>query len=132
MDNVVQKSGHLLESMKPAINPPAEIDDPDDHKPSDWVDDAKIPGTSSCHLAIKSSDQETVDVLANIDHSVALESDPAASKPDDWDEDAPKTILDMSVEMPDGGFSQHVAAAFVVCPVLPCHGVAEGNASCPL
>ena len=39
------KSGHLLESLTPPINPPEEIADPSDKKPSDWVDDAKIPGT---------------------------------------------------------------------------------------
>ena len=38
------KNGHLLENLNPPINPEAEIDDPDDHKPSDWVDDPKIPG----------------------------------------------------------------------------------------
>ena len=29
--------------MEPAINPPAEIDDPNDFKPADWDDREKIP-----------------------------------------------------------------------------------------
>ena len=36
------KSGNLLLSMLPSVNPPKEIDDPDDKKPEDWVDEAKI------------------------------------------------------------------------------------------
>lgn len=33
-------SGSLLEDFEPAVNPPKEIDDPTDKKPSDWVDEA--------------------------------------------------------------------------------------------
>lgn len=29
--------------MEPSINPPAEIDDPEDFKPADWDDKEKIP-----------------------------------------------------------------------------------------
>lgn len=29
--------------MEPAINPPSEIDDPEDFKPADWDDREKIP-----------------------------------------------------------------------------------------
>lgn len=35
-------SGSLLEDMVPAINPAAEIDDPEDFKPADWDDNEKI------------------------------------------------------------------------------------------
>ena len=45
VDNKVVKSGSLLESMEPPINPAKIIDDPDDKKPSDWVDDAEIDGS---------------------------------------------------------------------------------------
>ena len=37
-----QRSGSLLEEFDPAVNPPKEIDDPKDSKPSDWVDEKKI------------------------------------------------------------------------------------------
>ena len=30
-------SGSLLSDMEPPFNPPAEIDDPNDEKPEDWV-----------------------------------------------------------------------------------------------
>eukprot|EP01048_Picozoa_sp_COSAG05_P006121 COSAG05_NODE_383_length_10498_cov_2.642273_3_plen_304_part_00 len=39
--------GNLLETMEPAVNPPKEIDDPTDSKPSDWVDEAKIDDPES-------------------------------------------------------------------------------------
>jgi hypothetical protein len=37
-----QKSGNLLEDFDPPVNPPKEIDDPEDSKPADWVDEKKI------------------------------------------------------------------------------------------
>jgi hypothetical protein len=37
-----QKNGSLLEDFEPAVNPPKEIDDVNDKKPSDWVDEKKI------------------------------------------------------------------------------------------
>jgi hypothetical protein len=38
-----EKKGNLLEDFEPPVNPPKEIDDPDDKKPEDWVDEAMIP-----------------------------------------------------------------------------------------
>lgn len=35
--------GNLLEDFTPEVNPPKEIDDPEDKKPEDWVDQKKIP-----------------------------------------------------------------------------------------
>ena len=32
-----------MEDFEPAVNPPAEIDDPEDKKPEDWVDTKRIP-----------------------------------------------------------------------------------------
>lgn len=36
------KKGNLLTHMKPSVNPPKEIDDPEDLKPEDWVDEPKM------------------------------------------------------------------------------------------
>jgi hypothetical protein len=71
IDGESEKSGSLLEDFDPAVNPPAEIDDPTDSKPETWVDTRKI-------------------------------ADPAAVKPDDWDEDAPYEIPDEDAEKPEG------------------------------
>lgn len=38
-----EKKGSLLENFEPPVNPPKEIDDPEDSKPDDWVDEATIP-----------------------------------------------------------------------------------------
>jgi hypothetical protein len=37
-----QRSGNLLEDFTPSVNPPKEIDDPEDTKPADWVDQKRI------------------------------------------------------------------------------------------
>uniref|UniRef100_A0A672TDN7 Calnexin n=1 Tax=Sinocyclocheilus grahami TaxID=75366 RepID=A0A672TDN7_SINGR len=42
IDQAVVNSGSLLNDMTPPINPPAEIEDPDDHKPEDWDERPKI------------------------------------------------------------------------------------------
>lgn len=42
VDQTVVNSGNLLKDMTPPVNPPAEIEDPDDHKPEDWDERPKI------------------------------------------------------------------------------------------
>ena len=41
IDGESKKSGSILEDFDPSINPPEEIDDPEDKKPEDWVDSPK-------------------------------------------------------------------------------------------
>jgi hypothetical protein len=43
IDGEEKKSASLKEDFTPAIQPEEEIDDPEDKKPEDWVDIAKIP-----------------------------------------------------------------------------------------
>ena len=94
LDNEMIKSGSLLEDFDPSVNPPREIADPSDVKPSDWVDEPKIADTA----AVKPSDWDedaprmipdedaTVpeDWLENEEEFVA---DPSAEKPEDWDDE---------------------------------------------
>ncbi len=42
VNNESVSKGSLLDSFTPSVNPPKEINDPEDSKPADWVDDAKI------------------------------------------------------------------------------------------
>lgn len=42
LDNKEVNSGSLLEDFTPAVNPPEEIDDPSDKKPSDWDDRERV------------------------------------------------------------------------------------------
>ncbi|KAF9432523.1 hypothetical protein BGZ76_010665 [Entomortierella beljakovae] len=71
-------TGSLLESFQPPVNPPKEIDDPNDSKPANWVEVAKIP-------------------------------DVTATKPDDWDEDAPARIIDEKATKPSDWLEDELA-----------------------
>ena len=89
---VDQKSvnkGSLLTDMSPAINPPSEIDDPTDSKPSDWDDKEKIPDP----MATKPEDWDE-DAPKFID-------DEEATKPDDWLDDEPEQIPDPEAVKPE-------------------------------
>ncbi len=46
IDYKVVNHGSLLDDFSPPVNPPAEIDDPNDKKPADWDEREKIPGKS--------------------------------------------------------------------------------------
>lgn len=45
VDTEVTASGNLLNDFKPSVNPPQEIDDPDDVQPEDWVTQVGIRTT---------------------------------------------------------------------------------------
>lgn len=47
VDQTVVNSGSLLSDMTPPVNPPAEIEDPEDHKPEDWDERPKIQDPSA-------------------------------------------------------------------------------------
>lgn len=47
IDQIVVNKGSLLEDVVPAVNPPKEIEDPNDEKPDDWDERAKIPDASA-------------------------------------------------------------------------------------
>jgi calnexin len=91
VDNVEVKAASLTDDthFKPPVNPPKEIDDPEDSKPEDWVDEPKMdePGTA------KPEDWDE-------DAPLQIE-DPAATKPDDWLDDAPDMVADPSAVKPD-------------------------------
>lgn len=42
VNNESVSKGSLLKDFTPSVNPPKEIDDPEDSKPADWVDEEKI------------------------------------------------------------------------------------------
>ena len=47
INNEEVKKGSLLEDFTPSVNPDKEIDDVNDTKPADWVDDEKIQDPSA-------------------------------------------------------------------------------------
>jgi len=83
------KSGSLLEEFEPPVNPPKEIDDPEDKKPADWVDQEKIPDPD----ATKPDDWDE-DAPYEI-------PDEDAKKPEDWLDDEPKAIPDPDAIKPE-------------------------------
>lgn len=83
------RNGTLLEDFTPSVNPPEEIDDPNDKKPEDWVEEARIPDPD----AKKPEDWDEDAPFEVVDEE--------ATKPEDWLEDEPKTIPDPEAEKPE-------------------------------
>ncbi|XP_017287980.1 calmegin [Kryptolebias marmoratus] len=81
--------GNLLHDVVPPVNPPKEIDDPNDAKPDDWDERAKIPDPE----AVKPDDWDE-DAPAKVE-------DPDALKPEGWLDDEPEFIPDPNAEKPD-------------------------------
>ncbi|KAI9792524.1 MAG: hypothetical protein M1816_002044 [Peltula sp. TS41687] len=83
------KNGSLLEDFSPPVNPSAEIDDPNDTKPDDWVDQSRIPDP----LATKPEDWDE-----DLPYEIP---DEEAEKPSDWLDDEPSVIPDPEAEKPE-------------------------------
>lgn len=89
LDNVVSAEGSLLEDFAPPVNPYKEIDDPEDKKPADWVDETQIPDPD----AVKPDDWDE-EQLAQID-------DEKSEMPEGWLLDEPTEIRDPDVQKPE-------------------------------
>ncbi len=94
IDGASEASGSLLEDFEPAVNPPKEIDDPDDKKPEDWVDLAKIddPEASKPDDWDEDAPKEIPDAAAEkpagwLDDEPDNVADPEAVRPADWDDE---------------------------------------------
>ena len=98
VDMQLEKSGNLLTSMQPPVNPPETIDDPTDSKPADWVDEATIPDPS----AVKPSDWD--------EDAPMMIPDPQDRKPAEWLDDEPRLIPDPATEKPDDWDDEEVCA----------------------
>ncbi|CED82206.1 Calnexin [Phaffia rhodozyma] len=82
-------TGSLLEDFEPAVNPPREIDDPEDVKPEDWVDEAMITDSD----ATKPDDWD--------ESAPALITDEEATMPEGWLIDEPDFIPDPEAVIPE-------------------------------
>ncbi|KAJ0179605.1 hypothetical protein K1T71_005317 [Dendrolimus kikuchii] len=94
IDNKEVNSGSLLEDFTPPVNPPEEIDDPNDKKPEDWDEREKIvdPTASKPEDWDESAPAQIIDPNAEkpdgwLDDEPETVPDPDAKKPEDWDED---------------------------------------------
>lgn len=80
VDNKLINDGSLLSDFTPPVNPPKEIDDPNDFKPEDWDEREKIPDPN----AVKPDDWDVPPQIP----------DPNAIKPDNWLDDEEEMIPD--------------------------------------
>ncbi|KAJ1680408.1 hypothetical protein EV182_000063 [Spiromyces aspiralis] len=89
IDDEEATAGSLFEDFVPPVNPPKEIDDPSDKKPSDWVDEPEIPDPD----ARKPDDWD--------EDAPLMIPDEDAVKPDDWYEDEPLMVSDPNAKKPE-------------------------------
>eukprot|EP00761_Pharyngomonas_kirbyi_P012434 gb/GECH01012461.1/.p1 GENE.gb/GECH01012461.1/~~gb/GECH01012461.1/.p1 ORF type:complete len:533 (+),score=161.12 gb/GECH01012461.1/:1-1599(+) len=85
----LKREGSLAHDFDPPIQPPEQVDDPEDKKPEDWVDDPKMPDPD----AVKPDDWDE-------DEPEKI-PDPNDVKPEDWDEDAPLFVPDPNAKKPE-------------------------------
>jgi len=85
------KAGSLTseKDWETPFNIPKEIDDPEDKKPSDWVDEEKMKDPEA-----KKPEDWDEDAPKQIE-------DADAKKPEDWDEDAKEKVPDSAAKKPD-------------------------------
>ncbi|XP_075458149.1 calnexin [Ascaphus truei] len=94
IDQNVVNSGNLLTDVNPPVNPPSEIEDPDDQKPDDWDEKPKVPDPDAVKpedwdedAPAKTADESAVKPEGWLDDEPEYIADPDAEKPEDWDED---------------------------------------------
>jgi len=89
IDKKLAKSGSLFSHMRPPIQPAEFLDDPNDVKPSDWINDPKIEDPD----AVKPDDWD--------ESAPKMIPDPKAVKPANWQDDAPQKIADPTATKPE-------------------------------
>jgi len=94
IDHTLVNHGSLLDSFTPAVNPPAEIDDPKDFKPTDWDEREKIadpeaikPDDWDENAPKQILDEDALKPAGWLDDEPDMIPDPEAVRPDDWDDD---------------------------------------------
>jgi len=90
LDGKISKQGLLAEDFNPPFQPPEKIDDPEDTKPEDWIDNENMPDPA----ATKPDDWD--------EDAPRMIPDPEAIKPSDWLDKEPAEIPDPEVTKPDG------------------------------
>ena len=95
INDLEAKKGSLLDDFVPAVNPPKEVDDPEDTKPLDWVEQPKVADPDAVKPAewdedapATIPDPEAVKPEGWLDDESPVVPDPEATKPEEWsDED---------------------------------------------
>ena len=113
------RSGSLLTHMNPPVNPPREIDDPDDLKPVDWVDVAEISDPEARKPDDWDEDAPRMIVNEN------------AKKPEGWEDDAPLEVADPEARKPEDWDDEedgHWSAPMVSNPICATVGCGQWTA----
>ncbi|GAB2289335.1 hypothetical protein Dimus_023640 [Dionaea muscipula] len=96
VDGEEKKKGNFLsaEDFDPAIIPPKTIPDPDDKKPEDWDERAKIPDPDAGKpddwdedAPLEIEDEDAIKPEGWLDDEPEEIDDPDATKPEDWDDE---------------------------------------------
>ncbi|XP_024942816.1 calnexin isoform X2 [Cephus cinctus] len=94
VDGKTVNEGSLLDDFTPPVNPPLEIEDPNDKQPSDWDNREKIPDPLATKpedwdedAPVQIVDEEDVMPDGWLEDEPAMIPNPDAVKPDDWDLD---------------------------------------------
>ncbi|KAF4612297.1 hypothetical protein D9613_004072 [Agrocybe pediades] len=89
-----EKKGSLLEDFEPPVNPAKEIEDPNDTKPEDWVDEATIPDPDATKpedwdedAPFEILDEDAVKPEGWLDDEPLTIPDPDATRPEEWDDE---------------------------------------------
>ncbi|XP_044593568.1 calnexin-like isoform X2 [Cotesia glomerata] len=89
VDNKIVNEGSLLDDFTPPVNPPLEIEDPNDTRPEDWDDREKIPDPT----AVKPEDWDEDAPVQIVDEDDVV--------PEGWLEDEPPTIPNPDAVKPE-------------------------------
>lgn len=94
VDQRSEAKGSLLEDFEPAVNPPAEVEDPTDVRPADWDEREKVPDASATkpedwdeEAPRQIPDPDATKPVGWLDDEPALVPDASAERPKDWDDD---------------------------------------------
>ncbi|CAL9747953.1 unnamed protein product [Musa acuminata subsp. burmannicoides] len=96
IDGEEKKTANFLsaDDFEPALVPPKTIPDPDDKKPEDWDERAKIPDPDAVKpddwdedAPMEIEDEEAVKPEGWLDDEPEEIDDPEATKPEDWDDE---------------------------------------------
>jgi len=94
IDHTLVNHGTLLDSFTPPVNPPAEIEDPNDSMPADWDEREKIPDPEASKPEDwdENAPQKILDESAEkpsgwLDEEPDMIADPDAVRPEDWDDE---------------------------------------------
>eukprot|EP00184_Porphyridium_aerugineum_P001802 CAMPEP_0184699206 /NCGR_PEP_ID=MMETSP0313-20130426/5558_1 /TAXON_ID=2792 /ORGANISM="Porphyridium aerugineum, Strain SAG 1380-2" /LENGTH=467 /DNA_ID=CAMNT_0027158255 /DNA_START=144 /DNA_END=1547 /DNA_ORIENTATION=- len=89
VDDITPQTFTFKDDFEPPFQPPEEIDDPEDKKPEDWIDEAQMKDPN----AVKPDDWD--------EEAPRMIEDEDAKKPDGWMDKEPEMIPDPSAVKPD-------------------------------